>query len=123
MARRAGACANPIAPEKRAHDELAESAQLPPRPDLELNMKSSLEFEHGGFEPRQRRLERAPGPAGGVRPTRARPHTLLRWLEGPWPRARLPLEPEPLPSHTSHWLSPMALTLGLKPQTNPMIQP
>ena len=31
--------------------------------------------------------------------------TLLRWLEGPRPRARLPLEPQPLRSHTSHWLS------------------
>ena len=50
MARRAGACANPIAPEQRAHDEPADSTQLPPRPDLELNMKSSLEFELGGIE-------------------------------------------------------------------------
>ena len=53
MARRAGAYVNPIAPEQRAHDELANSSQLPPRPDLELNMKFSLVFEHGGFEPRQ----------------------------------------------------------------------
>ena len=53
MARRAGACANPIAPEQRAHDELANSPQLPPRPDLELNMKFSFEFELGGFESRQ----------------------------------------------------------------------
>ena len=41
---------NPIAPEQRAHDEPADSTQLPPRPDLELNMKSSLEFELGGYE-------------------------------------------------------------------------
>ena len=34
-ARRAGACANPIAPEQRAHNDLANSSQLPLRPDLE----------------------------------------------------------------------------------------
>ena len=50
MTRHTGACASPIAREQRAHDELVDSTQLPPRPDLELNMKSSLKFELGGFE-------------------------------------------------------------------------
>ena len=50
MARRAGACAIPIAPEQREHNELANSKQLSPRPDLEFNMECSLEFELGGFE-------------------------------------------------------------------------
>ena len=44
MARRAGACANPIAPEKRAHDELTNSAQLALRPDLEFSMQFNLEL-------------------------------------------------------------------------------
>ena len=44
MTRRAGACANPIAPEQRAHDELANSSQLPLRPDLEFNMQFILEL-------------------------------------------------------------------------------
>ena len=42
MARRAEVCASPIAPEQREHNELANSTQLPPRPDLEFNMKLSL---------------------------------------------------------------------------------
>ena len=44
MARRAGTCANPIAPEQRAHNERANSSQLPQRPDSEFNMKSNLEL-------------------------------------------------------------------------------
>ena len=50
MARRAEACASPIAPGQCEHNELADSTQLPPRPDLEFNMACSLEFELGGFE-------------------------------------------------------------------------
>ena len=51
MTRRAGACANLIAPEQRAHDEPANSSQLPPRPDLELNMKFSLELSLDASNP------------------------------------------------------------------------
>ena len=72
MARRAGACANPIAPEKRAHDELTNSAQLPLRPDLEFNMQFNLELSleassptsGGSYEHQDLPLERdrrAPG--------------------------------------------------------------
>ena len=72
MARRAGACANPIAPEKRAHDELTNSAQLPLRPDLEFNMQFNLELSleassptsDGSYEPQDLPSEcdrRAPG--------------------------------------------------------------
>ena len=79
MARRAGACANPIAPEKSAHDELTNSAQLPLRPDLDFNMQFNLELSleassptsGGSYEPQDlpvERYRRAPG------------RSLLRWL-------------------------------------------
>ena len=72
MARRAGACANPIAPEQRAHNDLANSSQLPLRPDLELNMQFNLELSleassptsGGSYEHQDLLLERdrrAPG--------------------------------------------------------------
>ena len=72
MARRAGACANPIAPEQRAHNEVANSSQLPQRPDSEFNMESNLELSleassptsNGSYEPQDLPSEcdrRAPG--------------------------------------------------------------
>ena len=78
-ARRAGACANPIAPEQRAHDELPNSSQLPLRPDMEFNMQFILELSlesssptgGGSCEPQDlpvERYRRAPG------------RSLLRWL-------------------------------------------
>ena len=42
MARRAEACASPIAPEQCEHNELANSTQLPPRPDLEFNIRKKM---------------------------------------------------------------------------------
>ena len=123
MARRDGACANPIAPEKRAHDELANSAQLPPRLDLELNLKSSMEASSpasdGLYEPQDQ-------PAECDR--RAPDLSLLRWLEGHGP------EPDCHSNHSlcpatvhlalaRYWLSPIALTLRPQPQPNPMTQP
>ena len=117
--RRAGTCANPIVPEQRAHDELANSTQLPPRPDLELNMKSSLEFELGGFESASDgSYEPKDPPAECDR--RAPDLSLLRWLEGHGP------EPDCHSNHSlcpatvhlalaRYWLSPIALTL--RPQS------
>ena len=75
-ARRAGACANPIAPEQRAHNDLANSSQHPLRPrlrpDLEFNMQFNLELSleassptsGGSYEHQDLPLERdrrAPG--------------------------------------------------------------
>ena len=101
MARRAGACANPIAPEQRAHNEVANFSQLPQRPDSVFNMKSNLELSleassptsYGSYEPQDL-------PAIGVRPTRVR-LSLLRWLESHGP------EPD---CHLNHSLCPATCT-------------
>ena len=68
-----------IAPEQRAHNDLANSSQLPLRPDLEFNMQFILELSlesssptgGGSCEPQDlpvERYRRAPG------------RSLLRWL-------------------------------------------
>ena len=99
-ARRAGACANPIAPEQRAHNDLANSSQLPLRPDLDFNMQFNLELSleassptsGGSYEPQDLPVERdrrAPG------------RSLLRWLAG--------LGPEP-ECHLNHSLCPATCT-------------
>ena len=89
MARRAGACANPIAPEQRAHNDLANSSQHPLRPDLEFNMQFNLELSleassptsDGSYEPQDLPSEcdrRAPGSrcCAGSRATAQSPNAI-----------------------------------------------
>ena len=94
MARRAGACANPIAPEQRAHNEVANSSQLPQRPDSEFNMKSNLELSleassptsNGSYEPQDL-------PSECDRRASRRQALAAALAREPRPRSRLPFEP------------------------------